>query len=1099
MINWFARNGVAANLLMLVLIFGGIAAVYRIKVELFPQFSFDTISVSVVFRGAAPEEVEEQVVARIEEKIQDLDGIKEMTSSSVEGVGAVYVEVEKGYDVRKLLDDIKTRVDSINTFPEESERPVVEELLIRREVMAISLRGDTDERTLKRLAEEVRDDLLDLPYDYPAGGRLQRVGEELKQFNLGEALRQFLVGNSDITQVDILGVRDYEIGIEVSEDALRRYGLTFGEVTSAVRSTSVDLPGGSIKSDGGEILLRTKGQAYVGEDFADIVLVTREDGTRVTLGEVATINDGFTDSDLEMRTDGQPGVDLVVYEVGKQNPLGISAKVQAYAAEKQKELPPGVTIDTWRDTSFYLWGRLNMLLENGALGLVLVLTVLTVFLRPSLAFWVTLGIPISFLGTFFMMPWIDVSINLISLFGFILVLGIVVDDAIVVGESVFTEFQRGGPGVESTIRGTHAVATPVTFAVLTSAVAFTPLLMLPGFEGKFLKAIPMVVIPTLLFSLVESKLILPYHLSLCKVGDRHREKINLFQRFQRKIADGLEWHIDRHYRPVLSLALHHRYTTMSIFVAILAITFAMLAAGWVKRVPFPAVPSDYIGVLFKYPEGTPASVTQGGMDRVMAALDEVIAESKAAGRPNPVDKVQTVLGVQAFGGGPGGSNSSGEASHQAQVVVELRKSELREDEDSAVLIANRWRKALGEIPGVKEIKFDATAAGGAGEPIDILLTGKTLTQLRAVANDVKDALRPYDGVFDIRDSLADGQKEIQLKIKPEAEALGLTQAELGAQVRAAFFGSEAQRVQRGRDDVRVMVRYPRAERESVGNLERMRIRTPDGREVPFSEVAEAEVGLGYAAITRKDRRRVAHVYADADKDRIDLEAVKAELENEVLPAILARHPGASYVFEGETKEVREGNAALLSSVIMVAFVMYALLAVPFKSYFQPFIVMAVIPFGLVGAVWGHLLMGHPISRLSNFGIIALAGVVVNDSLVLVDYINRQRQQGVPLLEAVWESGAARFRPILLTSLTTFCGLLPILFEKSLQAQFLIPMAISLSFGILFATFITLLLVPAIYIILEDAKRALGALWRWLLGKENAAPPSVGLPEGEAVP
>ncbi|MEO0794204.1 MAG: efflux RND transporter permease subunit [Verrucomicrobiota bacterium] len=1058
MINWFARNGVAANLLALVLVLGGLFSMLNVKIELFPQFSFDTISIRVPFRGAAPEEVEEQVITRIEEKIQDLDGIKELRANAIEGVGVVTVEVQKGYDVRKLLDDIKTRVDSIDTFPEESERPVIEENLIRREVMAISIRGDTDEKTLKRLAEEVREDLL---------------------------------ATGEVTQVDIIGVRDYEISVEVSETALRRYGLAFEDVVRAVRETSIDLPGGAIKSDGGEILLRTKGQAYEGKEFEDIVLLTREDGTRVMLGEVANINDGFTDEPLAMMTDGLPGVDLVVYEVGNQNPLGISAKVKEYVKEKEKTLPDGFTLSTWRDTSYYLWGRLNMLIENGALGLVLVLTVLTIFLRPSLAFWVTLGIPISFLGTFFVMPWIDTSVNLISLFGFILVLGIVVDDAIVVGESVFTEFQRSGPGVESSVRGTHAVATPVTFAVLTTAVAFTPLLILPGFEGKFLKAIPMVVIPTLLFSLVESKLILPYHLSLCNVGGRDRGKINAFQRFQRRISDGLEYCIDKYYRPFLALALHNRYATIAAFVGILALTFALIGGGRVKIVPFPAVPSDYIGVLFKYPDGTPASVSQQGIDRINAALDRVIQDSMDAGRPNPVDKHQTVIGVQAFGGGPGGSSSSSVQSHQGQVVVELRKSELRQDEDSAVLLANRWREEVGQIPGLKEISFEATAAGGAGEPVDIQISGGTLAELRQVANEVKEVLRNYDGIFDIRDNLADGQKEIQLKIKPSAEALGLTQASLGQQVRSAFFGAEAQRVQRGRDDVRVMVRYPREERESVGNLEQMRIRTPDGREVPFSEVAEIEVGLGYAAINRVERERVVNIFADADKGRIDLEAVKDKLQEDVLPKVIEKYDGVTFTFEGESKEVEEGNRSLMTSTLLVFFVMYALLAIPFKSYLQPLIVMMVIPFGLVGAVWGHVLMGHNLSRLSFFGIIALAGVVVNDSLVLVDYINRQRAKGVPLLDAVWEAGAARFRPILLTSLTTFCGLMPILFEKSLQAQFLIPMAISLSFGILFATFITLLLVPATYLILEDIKRAAVISWRWFWGKPLSSSTSPG--------
>lgn len=1039
MIEWFTKNGVAANLLALVIVIGGMVAILStVKIELFPQFSMDTITVSVPFLGAAPEEVEENINMRIEERIQDLEGIKELRSTAVEGQGTVSVEIEKGYDSRKLLDDIKSRVDAIDTFPEEAEQPVVEELLIKREVLAVSLYGDADEGTFKLLGEEVRDELLEFP---------------------------------NITQVEIVGVRDYEISVEVSEDALRRYGITFDQVVRAIQNSSIDLPGGSIKSQGGEILLRTKGQAYKSKEFEAIVLLTEQDGTRVTVGDIATVVDGFTDNPLELMTNGKAGVDLVISEVGDQSPLDIAETVKEYVANKEHQLPAGISISVWRDSSYYLLGRLNMLIDNALIGLILVLVVLTLFLRPSLAFWVMLGIPISFLGTFLIMPWVGISINLISLFGFILVLGIVVDDAIVVGESVFTEFQKNGPSVESSIRGAHIVAVPVTFAVLTTAVAFTPLLTLPGFTGKFLGAIPMVVIPTLLFSLVESKLILPYHLSLCRVGEHKRDKINVFQRFQRKVADGLEWHVEHQFRPLLRLCLNNRYLTLSAFIAIFALVISLVVGGRIKLTFFPPVPSDYIAVLLTYPDGTPEEVTRKGMQQVEDALNRVIAEAKADGRENPVEYIQTVLGVHAFGGGPGGTQGSANESHLGQIVVELSKSEDRENaSDGAVTMANTWREYVGEIPGIKELEFNAEAAGGQGEPIDVKLTGSSLEELRLVANEIKGQLRSYDGIFDIRDNLADGQKEIKLEIKPSAEALGLTQLDLGRQVRQAFYGAEAQRVQRGRDDIRVMVRYPREERESIGNLESMRIRTPEGREVPFSAVAEANVGLGYAAINREDRRRVVNVFADADKQKIDLEIVKGDLENKIIPEVLAKYPGVQSEFGGESKEVADTVASLLRSVGLAALIMYALLAIPFKSYLQPFIVMAVIPFGFVGAILGHMVLGHPISMLSIFGIIALSGVVVNDSLVLVDFINRKRAEGMPLLEAVWDAGANRFRPILLTSLTTFFGLCPILMETSLQAQFLIPMAISLSFGILFATFITLILVPSIYLVLEDIKR-----------------------------
>lgn len=1053
MINWFARNGVAANLLMLIICVGGLASMFfSTKVELFPEFSLDVITVRVPFRGAAPEEVETNVLKRIEERIQDLEGIKKITATAVEGLGMVHVEVDTDYDARKLLDDIKVRVDAIDTFPEETEKPVVEEMLIKREVIAVAVYGEVDEAALKRMGEEVRDELIMLP---------------------------------GITQVEISGIRDYEISIEVSEDALRRYGLTFDDVVRAVRRSSLDLPGGSIKTGGGEILLRTMGQAYVGGEFENLVLLTGPDGTHIRLGDVATVVDGFEDNDLFTTYNDQPGVMLTVFEVGAQSPLAISDTVKRYVAEKQERLPPGMHIDYWRDSSFYLWGRLNMLIENGIIGLLLVFAVLTIFLRPSLAVWVTLGIPISFLGTFLVMPWLDVSLNLISLFGFILVLGIVVDDAIVVGESVFTTFQREGPGVESAVRGTKAVSIPVTFAVLTTAVAFTPLLDLPGFLGKFVYAIPMVIIPTLLFSLLESKLILPYHLSLCRVGDRHREKLNGFQRMQRAVSDGLERHIDHHYRPVLRVCLQHRYLTLAGFLGLLILTIALMAGGWVKRVEFPNVPSDYIAVKLVLPDGASAASTKAALERLSGALDTVVGQSLDSYRDNPVDNVKLTLGQTSFTGGPAGSMSSTLSSNIGEIVVELRKSEDRPPIDSALELANRWRDAVGVIPGVRELTFNAVAAGGQGSPVDVQVSGGSLAALRAFANDLKAILARYDGIYDIRDNLADSQKEIQLDIKPSAEMLGLSRGELGNQVRQAFFGAEAQRIQRGRDDVRVMVRYPEQDRRSIGDLEDMRIRTADGLEVPFSEVADAELGRGYAAITRVDRERVVNIYADADKERIDLEAVNRELQETIVPELLKKYPMLRASFEGEAREVRESNSVLLGNTILVLFAIYALLAIPFKSYLQPFIVMSVIPFGLCGAVGGHVFMGlfrdggMPISRLSLFGMLALAGVVVNDSLVLVDYINQQRRRGVPLKDAVREAGAARFRPILLTSLTTFVGLTPILLEKSLQAQFLIPMAVSLSFGIIFATFITLLLVPAAYLILEDIKDLSIQLWRWL--------------------
>lgn len=1098
MIAWFTRHGVAANLLAVIILAGGFFALKQIKVELFPEFSLDRVVVSVPYPGAAPEEVERQIIERIEERLEDLRGIKEVTARASEGFGSVSIEVETNYDPRRLLDDVKTRIDAIDTFPEDSEKAIVEEVLITRQVINLAIHGELDERALKELAEEVREDLIQLPRSYAVPS--YNIGDYLQMLFTGkitELAQAVIVGPSDISQVSINGVRDYEIAVEVSENVLREHDLTFQQVVDRVRSGSVDLPGGTLKTPSGEILLRTQGQAYRGNEFEALVLLTRPDGTHLTLGDIATVNDGFTDVALSTRFNGKPGVTLTINEVGEQNPLDISRKVKQYVEEKQQQLPEGITIETYRDTSFYLMGRLNTMISNGVIGLILVLGVLSLFLRPSLAFWVTLGIPISFMGTVMVMPWMDTSINLISLFGFILVLGIVVDDAIVVGESVFTEFQRSKkPGIESSIRGAKAVATPVTYAVLTTAVAFTPLLMLPGFQGKFLIAIPLVVIPTLMFSLVESKLILPYHLSLCKVGNQGRESMNPLLKLQRKISDGLEWAIDAYYRPILKLALDYRYITLAVFTVLLMLTGSLIQGGWIKVVPFPKVPSDYIFARLTYPEGTPEQITMRGIKQMEDAVEVVRQQSLDAGRPDPFGGVRVSLGTQTEGGGPSGSGASNAKSSIAELEIELRKDENRPEADSAVLLAKRWREAIGSVPGSKSLVFDAVATGGQGDPIDIRIATDQLGDLRAISNDIKDALATYEGITDIRDNLADSQQEIQLRTLPKGEMLGITQASLGNQVRSAFFGAEAQRVQRGRDDVRVMVRYPRDERESIGDLMNMRVHAPDGTGVPLEEVAEVKSGLGFATINRVDGQRVANVVADAEKQQIDLNTVKTELTETVIPDILTRYNGASIEFVGESQEVEEGNASLIASTYMVLLIMYALLAIPFRSYLQPLIIMFVIPFSIVGAVAGHFIVGWakgyfpdalPLSRLSLFGIVALTGIVVNDSLVLVDYINKQRKEDGSIIEAVWNSGAARFRPILLTSLTTFAGLAPILLETSLQAQFLIPMAVSLSFGVGYATLVTLLLVPASYLILEDVK----SLLAWMLLRKRVVKSSLG--------
>ncbi|MEO0510518.1 MAG: efflux RND transporter permease subunit [Verrucomicrobiota bacterium] len=1062
MIRWFTKNGVAANLLAGVTILVGLFVASSIKLELFPEIELDLVSVGVAYPGAAPEEVESGIIELIEDRIQDLEGVKKITAIAQESYGSLTVEVERGYSAKELRDKIEVRVDAITNFPEDSEEPSIEEIIPSSEVISLAIMGDSDPAELKRVAEFIRDEL-----------------------SIRESINQIYIG----------GLPPFEISINVSEDSLERYGLSFDQVVAAVSNASVDIPGGAIKSRGGEIMLRISERAYTRDEFEQIPVIRREDGSIITLGVLAEVSDGFVDEKLETIFNGKRAVLMTVYAVGDQNVLDLAKRVRKFSTSIHANLPEGITVEPFRDFSFYLEDRLNMLIENGVFGLILVLLILALFLRPSLAFFVMLGIPISFLGSLILLPPLGISINLASLFGFILVLGIVVDDAIIVGESVFTEFQRhGGPGVNASVAGTHRVAIPVTFAILTTVVAFIPILTMPGFLGKFFFPIPVVVIATLIWSLIESKLILPYHLTLCNVGAVDREKIGWLSRQQRRIADGLETFVRRYYQPTLGFALNNRYATVVIFVVLLAIAIALPSTKRIGFVFFPDVPSDYIIARLTMPEGTPVELTEAAIRQMREGLDVLIEETEALGLGQPFDNVITTIGDQPFDGTEGfGSDVN---SHRAEIAVELvKRQELADGGDieqlSSPYLAKRWRELIGPIAGVKRLAFDANAAGQGGAPIDIQLTGPDFSKLQEASTKIQAELATFEGLYDIRDNFSTAKREIQLSLKPAAFRLGITQRDIGNQVRSAFNGFEVQRIQRGRDDVKVMVRYPEAERRSVGNLETLRIRIPGGTSVPLGEVAEFEITDGFSAITRVNRRRVINIVAEADKGVADLDLIKEKLtgltEGErgaqmmfdkefpdkigLVDQILGDYQGITWSLEGEAREQSDIFVNLVKMTGIVFFLIYALLAIPLKSYTQPIIVMIVIPFGLIGAIGGHvfmdLLVGQDLSILSILGFVALAGVVVNDSLVLVDYVNQERKSGTPLRQAIEKSGAARFRPIILTSLTTFAGLLPLLFETSLQAQFLIPMATSLSFGVLFATFMTLLLVPAFYAILED--------------------------------
>lgn len=1039
LIEWFANNSVTANLLMAAIIILGALTIGSIKIEVFPEASPDMVTVSVVYRGAAPEEVEEGVCVRIEEAVQDIDGIKKITSTAQENIASVMIEVKTGYNTKDVLDDVKARVDAIETFPEEIEKPVVKELTLRNQVLNVAISGATTHRVLKHVAEKVRDDLLAFP---------------------------------EITQVVLSDVRPYEISINVSEASLERYGLTFDEVSRAIRSASLNLPGGSVKTEGGEILLRSMGQAYHGPQFENIVLRSAPDGTRLFLKDVATVKDAFAETDQTARFDGKPAAMVQVFRVGNENVLAIADRVKSYIKTEQSRLPRGIHLTVWQDDTKTLKSRMDLLLSNGRIGFLLVFLSLALFLKLRLAGWVTAGMVVGFMGALWVMPAFDVSINLLSLFAFIIVLGIVVDDAIVIGENVYTYLENGFKPMQAAIKGTQEVALPVIFAVLTTFAAFAPLMLVTGMFGKIMRAIPVVVISTLTFSLIEALFILPSHLGHMREHKDH--KAGWWARIQKKFSNGLTWFIQTKYKPSLEFALRWRYATIAAGLAVLIITFGLVGGGWIKFFFFPDVEADNVVAELTMPLGTPVERTSDAVRIIEESARKLQKQLENEGEKNIFVHIFSAIGDQPFrvrqNKHPGNFAASFNGSHLAEVNIELSSAESRNI--GSTEIAKRWRKLVGPIPGAVELTFSSSIFA-SGEPINVEFSGNDYGALNRVTAALKKRLAQYPGVFDITDSYRSGKKEVKLDITPQAQAAGLTLLDLARQVRQAFYGDEAQRIQRGRDDIRVMVRFPESERRSLADLEKMRIRMPNGEEVPFYTAAKVRYGQGYATIERRDRRRTISVMANVDESRAVPGEIIADLTKNFLPQLLDENPAVSYSLEGQQRTQQETMRDLGKGFIVALLAIYVLLAIPFKSYIQPFIVMSAIPFGIIGAFWGHVLLGYNLTILSMFGIVALTGVVVNDSLVMVDFINRAREKGLSIAHAIRDAGVARFRPILLTSLTTFLGLTPLLLERSMQARFLIPMAISLGFGIMFATFITLILVPVIYLTQEDIKRLTG--------------------------
>ncbi len=1033
-IAWMARNHVTANLLMIAFIAGGLIMSFQVKQEIFPDLELDFIYVTVPYPGASPEEVEEGIVFAVEEEVRGLDDVEDVTSVAREGVAVILIELQLGANSNKALADVQNTVDSIRTFPQDIERPTVSLVENERHVITVILHGDQSEVGLRKLAEEVR-------------------GELLKR--------------QEITQIKLAGVRRPEIAVEISQENLRRYGLTLEQVAAIIRRSALDLPGGRVKASGGEILVRTKERRYTGVEYAELPIITRNDGTILTLEEIATIRDEFEESDVAAHYNGRRAVRLDVFRVGEQTPSEVSAAVRETVDELNSRLPPTVRAAIWEDMSEVLDDRISLLVKNALLGLVLVLILLGLSLDVRLAFWVTLGIPTSICGGLLFFPAADLSINLVSLFAIIVTIGIVVDDAVIVGENIYHMRSKGLSLLDASIAGARRMAVPVTFSILTNIAAFVPLLFVPGVTGKIFKVIPLAVIMIFLVSLIEALFILPAHLSAHKRDEEWRwiEALNRrrewFGIFILRLRDGP-------FRRLLEVALAWRYVTLAIAFGLLVVTVGLVGSGRIDFSFFPKVESERVTAAVNMPYGTPVEDTRKVQQRLLASAREVL---EAHGGDRIVRGIYTQIGAPPVAESMVNIGEPGTGAHLTNVSVYLVPIDRRRL--TAEDFVAEWHRKVGDLPGVESLAFRYTTGPSSSKPINLLISHPDTATLERAATDLAAALEGYAGVRDVSDGYSAGKVQMDFKIKDSVRGLGLTASDLARQVRGAFYGAEALRVQRGRDEVKVLVRLPAAERRSPFNIEQLMVRAPSGAEVPISEAASVTRGISYTEIVRADGRRVLSVTADVETGVANATRVVASVRENEYPRLLDAYPGLKFELDGEQQDQKEAMGALGFGFIFCLFAIYALLAIPFKSYAQPFIIMASIPFGFIGAVAGHALMGYELSIMSMFGIIALAGVVVNDSLILVHTANRDRWAGKPHFEAIFEAARRRFRPIVLTSLTTFLGLAPMIFETSIQARFLIPMAISLGFGILFATMIALVLIPCLYLALVDGKRALG--------------------------
>lgn len=1029
-IAWMANNSVAANIVLFVFMVGGIIKLTSMKQEIFPEFQLDFVTITVPFLGASPDEVETGVVMPIEETVRGVDGVKKVTSNAREGLATVTVECVLGSSPEKVAQDIKSAVDQIRVFPKDADTPIVKRIVARSEVISLIIHGEASEEILRHYAERAREDLLAL---------------------------------GSITLVDLVGVKNREISVEVPKNNLVAHNLTLGHIADQLALASVEISGGQLKTSSHNLALKTNDKRDIAKDYADVVVKSYPTGEFVKLSELAMVRDDFEDVDKFSRYNGQPAVMVKVFRTGEQKPIEIAKAVKAYQEKLNEKLPQGIASAIWNDYSSLLSQRIDLLVKNAFMGLILVFLVLGLFLEMRLAFWVTVGIPSSFLGSFLLLPYFGVSVNMLSLFAFIIVLGMVVDDAIVIGENIYHHRQNNEPRLLSSIRGTKEIAMPVVFSILTTMAAFLPLFFVPGVMGKFFYVVPCIVITVLFMSLMEALFVLPNHLAHAQSAEEDRGILAAIHKKQQRFSMWFMASVERYYRPLVLHAIKYRYATVAISLFLLIVTIGIIAGGRLQFSFMPNMDSDIVLLHAEYPVGHPvlASVKleENLKSAAHKALEKLGGADKALG-------FYSQIGSTLNPGGPAFGGDALSGGHIVDMMVYLVSTEKRSF--SSEQFSRAWEQTLGEVPGLKSITFKSTTGPDAGKAISLNLKHKDVKTLEMAAEQLANSLRAYQGLNSIENGIADGKEQIEFKLKEQAHDLGISSTALGLEVRNAFYGAEALRRQRGRDEVKVMVRLPKNERISLYDIENFRVQTKHG-EVYVREIADIKRSVNYSQITREDGARVLTVSASINEGQTTANDVISDLKKNVIPQLETATPGLSISQSGEQREQAETMKSLMVGFLFALVLIYALIAIPLKSYAQPLIIMSAIPFGIIGATMGHLALGYNLSVISMMGIVALSGIVVNDSLVFVHAANELVGKSPSIEQAIADAGVRRFRPILLTSLTTFFGLAPMILETSLQARFLIPMAVSIGFGVMFSTLIILVLVPALYFIVHDIK------------------------------